>query len=175
MSINRKIIIVVLNLLLIIDIILISLPIREELIAYTNELQTGEYVNFGEIPNLSLEVIEPEVLNYVPMKDADAIKQTPTKVKLTNDTDEKQNYKLQLKFARNSTVKSSWLKTSVNGKTYNLNDLLAGETSEFKYYTIDENTLNVNENKEYDIILWIKSSVGEDALGTSFNVFYEVN
>lgn len=175
MNLNKKIVIIILQLILVTGAVLLTLPLREELEAKTNKVKNGEYTSFKELPNLQLEVKDTKVDNLIPIKDEDALNSKSLKVKISNDNNTKGKYKLHLKYSKHSSVKTDWLKISIDGKIYKLNDLLDAETSDYKYYLIDENTLLANKNKTYEIIMWMDYNVGNEAQGTQLNYYYEIN
>lgn len=174
MNINRKIIITVLQILLVVDLVLLTLPLQErletttnELLAYQNDEVEESYISFNVTDNGSLLLS--------PMKEEDALKTNPSVITISKENS-KGNYSLYLKYDKTSDLDDDWLNINVDGKTTKLTDLLEYETEDSKYFLLGSGKVeDSNKDIEFNVRFWIDENVGDVAQGKNLVYSFEIN
>lgn len=174
MNINRKIIITVLQILLVVDFVLLTLPLQERLEASTNELLSYQD-NEIEDSYISFNVVDNGGLLLSPITEEDALKTNPSVITISKE-DSKGNYNLYFKYDKTSDLDDAWLNINVDGKTSKLTDLLEYETEDSKYFLLSKGKVEDSNNDiEFNVRFWIDENVGDIAQGKNLVYSFEIN
>ena len=163
MNINKDIAYLIIKIMIITTFIIVSIPLRAELEQTKTDTQNIAFTASNS-SNLSIDVIDQQVLNLMPLSDIDALKEKPILVKI----DGKGEYNLYFKYSTKSEIKPEWIKVAVNGDVNNLTDLIKVKDEGYEYYLIDKGT--VNNHKTDGVNIWLDSKVGNEA--QSKNLIY---
>lgn len=173
MNISRKIIILVLELLLVIDFVLLSLPLQERLEASTKEMLAYQNAEV-EDSYLTFNITEGSNLLLNPMNEKEALKMNPNVITISKENS-KGNYSVYFKYDKSSDLDYNYLNININGKTTRLSDLLEYETSKYKYFLLGKGNIKSSKNDiKYDVYFWMDESIGNEAQGKQLIYTFEV-
>ena len=86
-------------------------------------------------------------------------------IKISNNSNNRSDYKLYLRLDNNSTLDDDSLKVLVNDKEYKLSDLYDYEVDGYRYYYIYNDEIDKVDNISFK--LWLSNSLVDDIVGDS--------
>ena len=166
MSKTKRIILTVIGVLLMISLVIgISYAAWRLTLSQTtaNTLNTSCFnITFKEENTILLE-------NTFPMYDKDGQQLTPYTFTIKNNCSAYATYQIQLEVINTSTLNDEYLKIMIDEKNpVVLNTLQSGEktlSEASRAYIIDNNALNVNEEKTYNVRVWLDENVTTEIEG----------
>ena len=132
--------------------------------------QTNQNTLASSCFDITFEEENPILLeNTFPMYDEDGKTLTPYTFTITNNCSAYATYQIQLEIMNTSTLKDEYLKIMIDEKNpVILNTLQSGEktlSEASRAYIIDNNALDVNEEKTYNIRVWLDENVTTETEG----------
>ncbi len=132
--------------------------------------QTNQNTLASSCFDITFEEENPILLeNTFPMYDEDGKTLTPYTFTITNNCSAYATYQIQLEIINTSTLKDEYLKIMIDEKNpVILNTLQSGEktlSEASRAYIIDNNALDVNEEKTYNIRVWLDENVTTETEG----------
>ena len=132
--------------------------------------QTNQNTLASSCFDITFEEENPILLeNTFPMYDEDGKTLTPYTFTIKNNCSAYATYQIQLEIINTSTLKDEYLKIMIDEKNpVILNTLQSGEktlSDASRAYIIDNNALDVNEEKTYNIRVWLDENVTTETEG----------
>lgn len=167
MNINKDIAYLIIKIMIITTFVIVSIPLKTELKQSKAAAQNIAFTAYNS-SNLSIDVIDQQALNLMPLSNNDALNEKPVLVKIDGEG----KYNLYFKYSTKSEIKPEWIKVAVNGNINNLTDLTMEKEVGYEYFLIDKGI--VNNHKTDEVNIWLDSKVGNEAQNKNLIYSFEL-